>query len=104
NAPVPINFSLPAGPPVLEEPKFTFVRPDSGEEETPAGPRRGKRGAAAEASSKPVGLRGPAGDGRLKPGEPASKPGAPVEQDETVRVGKERQPGRIFRIRGVNRS
>ena len=104
NAPVPVNFSLPAGPPVLEEPKFTFVRPESGGDETPAEARRGKRGAAAAASAKPVGLRVPAGEGRLKPGEPASKPGAPVEQEETVRVGKERQPGRIFRIRGVNRS
>jgi hypothetical protein len=123
NAPFPPTFKQAAGPPVLEEPKFTFVQPD-GEESAAAG-RSGKaKGAAAAAAAagkaasrlspaelaaaaKAVGTQqkgGPGKEGRLRPGEPASKPDAPVDQVEIVRVGKERQPGRIFRIRGVNRS
>jgi hypothetical protein len=42
--------------------------------------------------------------GRLKPGEPVDKPGVPPDQEELVRSGKEKQPGRILRIRGINRS
>src|SRR6266702_642345 len=42
--------------------------------------------------------------GRLKPGEPANKPGVPPDQEEMVHSGQEKQPGRILRIRGVNRS
>jgi hypothetical protein len=101
---------------VLEEPKFTFSRPDGETEGAVAGGAKGgkaKRGAAPAtaagnvAASKAVGAPGPAGPkatGRLKPGEPADRPGAPTEQEEMVRSGKEKQPGRIFRIRGVNRS
>ena len=61
---------------------------------------------AAEAA-KPVGAPGPGGpkaSGRLKPGEPADKPGVPPDQEELIRSGKEKQPGRILRIRGINRS
>ena len=138
NAPVPVNFIQKAGPPVLEEPKFTYVLPDGGSEEgatagrgakgkTAAGSasKEGGRASSAElaaaaskagvrmspaellAAAKAVGAREPGGatkSGRLKPGEPADRAGAPVDQDEIVKVGKERQPGRIFRIRGVNRS
>lgn len=136
NAPVPVNFIQKAGPPVLEEPKFTFVLPDGGGQEGAAAGRASKsKGAASKegrpsspadlataaaakagvkltpaellAAAKAVGAREPGGptkSGRLKPGEPADKPGAPVDQDEIMKVGKERQPGRIFRIRGVNRS
>ena len=102
NAPVPIRVSQPAGPPVLEEPKFTFSRPN-GEGEVAGKGSKAKRIADA---AKPVGSAGEAGpkEGRLKPGEPVSKPGVTPEQDELIRSGKEKQPGRIFRIRGVNRS
>src|SRR5947207_100366 len=68
---------------------------------------RARRGAAAAEAAKPVGAPGPGGpkaSGRLKPGEPANKPGVPPDQEEMVRSGKEKQPGRILRIRGVNRS
>ena len=110
NAPFEVKVAVPAGPPVLEEPRFTFAGPD-GEVEDAATPaaRSGKarRGAAAAEVAKPVGAPGPGGpkaSGRLKPGEPVDKPGVAPDQEEVVRSGKEKQPGRILRIRGVNRS
>ena len=110
NAPFEIKVAIPAGPPVLEEPKFTFERPD-GEIEDAATPaaRSGKarRTAVAAEAAKQVGAPGPAGakaSGRLKPGEPVDKPSIAADQEEMVRSGKEKQPGRILRIRGVNRS
>ena len=116
NAPFEIRIAMPAGPPVMEEPKFTFARPDGEREEAAADgsrPGKGKRAAAAAtaaasaAAAKPVGAPGPGGPserGRLKPGDPADKPGIAPEQEEMVRSGKEKQPGRILRIRGINRS
>src|SRR6184192_2190899 len=110
NAPFEIKVAIPAGPPVLEEPKFTFERPDGEIEDvaTPAA-RSGKarRTAVAAEAAKQVGAPGPAGakaSGRLKPGEPVDKPSIAADQEEMVRSGKEKQPGRILRIRGVNRS
>jgi hypothetical protein len=110
NAPFEIKTALPAGPPVLEEPKFSFAGPD-GEPEQAAGSAtrgtKGRRGGASADEARPVGAPGPAGpkpSGRLKPGEPVNKPGVAPDQEEMVRSGKERQPGRILRIRGVNRS
>ncbi|MEA2633933.1 MAG: hypothetical protein QOH92_700 [Chloroflexota bacterium] len=110
NAPFDIKVAMPAGPPVLEEPKFSFAGSD-GETDQAAGSAaraaRGRRGIAAADDAKPVGAPGPAGpkaSGRLKPGEPANKPGVAPDQEEMVRSGKEKQPGRILRIRGVNRS
>jgi hypothetical protein len=110
NAAFEVRVAIPAGPPVLEEPRFTFAGPD-GETENAATPAarggRARRGAAAAESAKPVGAPGPGGpkaSGRLKPGEPADKPGVPPDQEELVRSGKEKQPGRILRIRGINRS
>lgn len=110
NAPFEVKRAVPAGPPVLEEPKFTFARPGADAEE--AGKRmaqgeKGKRAAANASAAKPVGAPGPSGAGsrgRLKPGEPADKPGVVPDQEEVVRSGKEKQPGRILRIHGVNRS
>src|SRR2546425_11780149 len=110
NAPFEVKLAIPAGPPVLEEPRFSFAGPDGdGEDATTPAARggRARRGAAAAEAAKPVGAPGPGGpkaSGRLKPGEPASKPGVPPDQEEMVRSGKEKQPGRILRIRGVNRS
>jgi hypothetical protein len=110
NAPFEIKVAIPAGPPVLEEPRFAFAGPD-GETDQAVGSgaraTRSRRGAAAAEDAKPVGAAGPAGPkaaGRLKPGEPANKPGVAPDQEELVRSGKEKQPGRILRIRGVNRS
>jgi hypothetical protein len=110
NAPFEIRVAIPAGPPVLEEPRFSFAGADGASEDatTPAARgARARRGAAAAESAKAVGAPGPGGtktSGRLKPGEPASKAGAAADQEELVRSGKEKQPGRILRIRGVNRS
>src|SRR5207244_8194008 len=110
NAPFEIKVAIPAGPPVLEEPRFSFAGAD-GETDAAVGSgaraARGRRGAAAAEDAKPVGAPGtggPKASGRLKPGEPANKPGVPPDQEEMVRSGKEKQPGRILRIRGVNRS
>src|SRR5947208_11641903 len=109
NAPFEIKVAIPAGPPVLEEPKFTFERPDGEIEDaaTPAARSKGRRTAVAAEAAKLVGAPGPAGAkafGRLKPGEPVDKPSIAADQEEMVRSGKEKQPGRILRIRGVNRS
>jgi hypothetical protein len=101
NAPVVVRLAEEAGPVVLEEPKFTMTRPD-GAAETARG-KAGRMAASAKAVGSP-GAGGPSETGRLKPGEPADTPGIPPDQEETVRSGKERQPGRILRIRGVNRS
>jgi hypothetical protein len=110
NAPFEIKRAVPAGPPVLEEPKFTFAKPDGEAEDAARRDGRGekgKRAAATAAGAKPVGAPGPSGPserGRLKPGEPVDKPGVVPDQEEMVRSGKEKQPGRILRIRGINRS
>src|SRR2546423_7951899 len=110
NAPFEIKVAIPAGPPVLEEPRFSFAGPDGESEDATTPAARGgraRRGAAAAEAAKPVGAPGPGGpkaSGRLKPGEPANKPGVPPDPEEMVRSGKEKPPGRILRIRGVNRS
>jgi hypothetical protein len=110
NAPFEVKVAVPAGPPVLEEPRFTFAGPD-GEAEAGATPAarggRARRGVPAAEAAKPVGAAGPGGpraSGRLKPGEPVDKPGVTPDQEEVIRSGKEKQPGRIVRIRGINRS
>src|SRR6202162_1157884 len=110
NAPFEVNVAIAAGPPVLEEPKFAFAGPDGeSEQSVGSGTRaaRGRRGAAAADDAKPVGAPGPGGpkaSGRLKPGEPAHKTGVAPDAEEVTRSGKEKQPGRILRIRGINRS
>ena len=114
NAPIEVRLAQPAGPPVLEEPKFTIARPDA-ESETAASPAaraaKGRRAAeariAAEAqAARPVGPSAPRGagrSGRLKPGQPV-EPATPATQQEAIRSGKESQPGRIFKMRGIERS
>src|SRR2546428_2465336 len=110
NAPFEIKVAVPAGPPVLEEPRFSFAGPDGESEDATTPAARGgraRRGAAAAEAAKPVGAPGPGwpkASGRLKTGEPANKPGVPPDQEEMVRSGKEKQPGRILRVRGINRS
>jgi len=112
NAPFEVKVSVAAGPPVLEEPRFTFARPEGETEEAGTAAARGGRGKRAAAAASAEGARavgspgpgGPKASGRLKPGEPVSKPGVEADQEELVRSGKEKQPGRILRIRGINRS
>jgi hypothetical protein len=109
-APFEIKVAIPAGPPVLEEPRFSFAGPDRETEDaaTPAARAgKGRRAVAAAEDAKPVGTAGPSrpkASGRLKPGEPTYKPGVSPDQEELIRSGKEKQPGRILRIRGINRS
>src|SRR6202162_1582860 len=110
NAPFEVKVAIAAGPPVLEEPKFAFAGPDGeSEQSVGSGARaaRGRRGAAGSDEAHSGGAPGPGGpkaSGRLKPGEPANKPGVAPDQEELIRSGKEKQPGRILRIRGINRS
>src|SRR5205823_13388797 len=54
NAPFEIKVAIPAGPPVLEEPKFTFERPDGEIEDaaTPAARSKGRRTAVAAEAAK----------------------------------------------------
>jgi hypothetical protein len=79
-APFDVTRSLPAGPPVTEEPRFSVVRPGDVEPETP---RRGRGAARREQPPEP---------------EPAPPPAIP---DEVVRAGADDQPGRVFRVRGL---
>src|SRR6202045_1366768 len=91
NAPFEIKTAIAAGPPVLEEPKFAVSGPDGETDEavgSGARAARGRRAAASAEGAKPVGAAGPAGpraSGRLKPGEPVSKPGVMPDQDELIR-------------------
>jgi hypothetical protein len=100
NAPVIVRAGEQAGPIVREEPRVTVVRPDADAET--AGRGKARRGTA---SARPVGAPGEAGPtvGTLKPGQPVTSE-APAQQDELIRSGKERLPGRIIRVRGVPRS
>src|SRR3982075_271590 len=62
NAPFEIKVAVPAGPPVLEEPRFAFAGPDGEHDEAAASARSPKRrGAAAAGEAKPVGAAGPGG-------------------------------------------
>src|SRR5207248_11797139 len=96
NAPVAVHRSKAAPPAVLEDPKIVVARPDAEAETAPGG--KGKAG-------RPVGAPAAGGprQGRLKPGEPLTPAMMPL-QEETVHSGKERQPGRILRVRGAPRS
>src|SRR5438270_1016896 len=87
NAPFDIRIAIPAGPPVLEEPRFTFARPDGEAEDAGAAAGRNgraKRGAVSADAAKPVGAPGPAGAkdaGRLKPAGPGGTPGVEADQE-----------------------
>ncbi|MCB0966192.1 MAG: DUF4255 domain-containing protein [Ilumatobacter sp.] len=76
-APLDVSRVLPFGPPVTEEPRFTVARPDTDEAETlrPRG-RSGKDADDAPADELP---------------------------DETVRGGKENEPGRVYRVHAMPR-
>ena len=98
NAPVAVHRSKAAPPAVLEDPKIVVARPDAEAETAPGGKGKGKAG-------RPVGAPAAGGprQGRLQPGEPLTPAMMPL-QEETVHSGKERQPGRILRMRGAPRS
>jgi hypothetical protein len=80
-APMDVERSLAAGPPVLEEPILSVVSPDDG---TRSKSRAKRKPAAAE--SRDTGI----------------EPGEPGVLEETRRAGTKRQPGRTLRIRGID--
>lgn len=75
-APFVVDVSQAAGPPVLEEPRLAIVTPNGNE---------------AAGGSRRAGRR-----------QPSVQPGL-VQPDETRRLGAEPQPGRIVRVRGLDR-
>jgi hypothetical protein len=79
-APMDVERSLAAGPPVLEEPILSVVSPDDGTRSK----SRAKRKPPAESR-----------DSGIEPGEPGVL-------EETRRAGTKRQPGRTLRIRGID--
>jgi hypothetical protein len=76
-APMPVDKSLTAGPPVLEEPILSVV------------PSTSKRKGSGKTGSRTA-----ARDSGIEPGESGVL-------EETRRAGTSRQPGRTLRIRGV---
>lgn len=76
-APFDVSRSLPFGPPVTEEPRISVGRPDTDEAE----------------QVRPRGRKG------------ADEPDDTVEvlPDETIRGGKEDEPGRVYRVRAMPR-
>lgn len=76
-APLDVSRVLPFGPPVTEEPRISVARPDTDEAETirPRG-RQADQDADTDLADLP---------------------------DETVRGGKENDPGRVYRVRAMPR-
>jgi hypothetical protein len=100
NAPVEAQLVAPAGPPVLEEPRFTVSRPGNAREQV-----KGKPASRNRKSAAPGGATGAAATGEPGPDQrAAAKPEPPsltAIQEETIRSGLERQPGRVVRLRGL---
>src|SRR2546428_7140887 len=101
NAPFEIKVAVPAGPPVLEEPRFTYARPDGEtEDSTGSAARSGKgtRGAGGPHGAKPAGpprtCRSKA-TGRRQAAAPRGKPGPTPDPAAFDRSANEQQPARI---------
>ncbi len=77
-APLDVQRSLEAGPPVLEEPVLSVIRTDTGSKSKS---RRKRKVPSAR-------------DSGIEPGEPGTLA-------ETRRAGTKRQPGRTLRLRGL---
>ena len=75
SAPFDSERVLAAGPPVLEEPRISVVMPEGDDAAAPR--RRGRKG---------------------KPAPPQ-----PVVREETVHAGAREQPGRVLRVRDIDR-
>ena len=91
-APMNIERSLAAGPPVLEEPRLTLLGPDAAE--SPA-PEKKRPATAKKAGSDDKVVRLPA----TQPADDAEA-GLP---DEVLAAGTPGQPGRRIRVRQFNR-
>jgi len=85
-----------AGPPVREEPRFTFV---GAADVAAAEGAASAGGAAGEAAT----VAASGGRGRQRDGAAAARAGggAPPLQEETVQLGTKATPGRIVRLRGI---
>ena len=96
NAPVEAQLVAAAGPPVLEEPRFTVSRPGLSSEKVKAKPSsRARKPAEAAGASRPQ--PGPEQGAAPQP-EPTR---LSAIQEETIRSGREQQPGRVVRMRGL---
>jgi hypothetical protein len=93
-APMPVDRSETAGPPVTEGPRVALLGP-AGAGGPEAGAGLGDAGRSRGRGARPRGGR--AAHGRLRSTEPA-------DQDETRTAGAEDQPGRRIRLRGIDRS
>jgi hypothetical protein len=87
---------MPAGPPVLEDPRFSFQAGPDGEPETAA---RGARRERVSAATPGAAQAGPSGGAEPEPG--ATRPDEPEPAAETVTSGTEEHPGRTIRIRRI---
>ena len=102
NAPVEAQLGAPAGPPVLEEPRFTVSRPGLAAEKVKTKPSARGRKPAEPATASRAETAGQPG-----PQQPAAPTAEPTRlsaiQEETIRSGREQQPGRVVRMRGLPR-
>lgn len=98
-APIPVDRSETAGPPVTEAPRIEVLGPADDEGSDAAAGRY-----AGRVRGRGIGgRRGPGGGAGASAGQPLS-PGEPAAQDETLTAGAEKQPGRRIRLRGIDRS
>src|SRR2546421_2924714 len=88
NAPFEVKVAVPAGPPVLEEPRFTFARPEGESEEAGGAAAPGGRGPGAGGArgggGTPGGGPGAArgeGSWRPEPGGPRGQPGGEADPE-----------------------
>ncbi|HEY4331176.1 MAG TPA: DUF4255 domain-containing protein [Ilumatobacteraceae bacterium] len=95
-APMDTGKTQPVGAPVTEAPRFVVARPDAEPEPVNQGGAHKKGSPAAVAAAKA------AAAAAIEPDTPAStsppSPG-PWQADETVRAGRQNDPGRVVRMR-----
>ncbi len=88
-APMDTGKTLPVGPPVTEQPRFVVARPDLQSDGKPA---------PTEQAGRSVRSPKVAGDPPAAVSAPSNGPWA---ADETVRAGRQNDPGRVMRVRQV---
>ncbi|HKG20056.1 MAG TPA: DUF4255 domain-containing protein [Candidatus Limnocylindrales bacterium] len=93
-APIPVDRAETAGPPVTETPRIALLSPDA---MSSALEQDGVRRAGGRRE------RGAIRPGRGTPAGQALSPSEPADQEETFAAGTEKEPGRRFRVRGIDR-
>jgi hypothetical protein len=102
-APLPVDRSETAGPPVTEAPRIEVHGPADEDEASDEPGARSRSGYAGRVRPRGIRTR-PGRRGSSAPaGQPLS-PDEPAAQDETLSAGAEKQPGRRIRLRGIDRS